>query len=60
MHFNIWTVEIPVAFKIIGFFCTMYVANSEINLFLNLYFIYLYVILIYIFFYILKADESGE
>ena len=39
MHFNIWTVEISVAFKIIVFFLLlyMYVANSQINLFLNLY-----------------------
>ena len=39
MHFNIWTVEISVAFKIIIFFLLlyMYVANSQINLFLNLY-----------------------
>ena len=47
MHFNTWTVEISVAFKIIVFFFLlyMYVANSQINLFLNLYFIYLYVML---------------
>jgi hypothetical protein len=37
----------------------MYVANSQINLFLNLYFIYLYVILIF-FVFILKADERGK
>ena len=62
MHFNIWTVEISVAFKIIVFFFLlyMYVANSQINLFLNLYFIYLYDILISFIILILKADESGE
>jgi hypothetical protein len=37
----------------------MYVANSQINLIINLYFIYLYVILIF-FVFILKADESDE
>jgi len=56
MNFNIWTAEISVAFKIIVFF---YTCMLQINLFLNLYFIYLYVILIS-FVFILKADESGE
>jgi hypothetical protein len=56
MNFNIWTTEISVAFKIIGFFCLFfYTCMLQINLFLN----YLYVILIF-FVFILKADESGE
>jgi hypothetical protein len=59
MNFNIWTAEISVAFKIIGFFFFSYTCMLQINLFLNLYFIYLYVILIF-FVSILKADESGE
>ena len=58
MHFKIWTAEISA--KLLVFFVFFYtVTNSQINLFLNLYFIYLYVIFKF-FVFILKADESGE
>jgi hypothetical protein len=54
MNFNIWTAEISVAFKIIVFFFFLYMYVT------NLSFFKLFVCYSYIFFFILKADKSGE